>query len=78
MKTSNKKEREKKVYICAKCGKPIEPLSFSMEEYAYRRKDKSGRLIYYCSYSCMRAALLEDEAKKKTKKLARKKTTAII
>lgn len=77
MKT-NKKEREKKVYICAKCGKPIEPLSFSMEEYTYKRKDKGSRLIYYCSYKCMRTALLADEEKKKAKKLTRKKTTAIV
>jgi DNA-directed RNA polymerase subunit RPC12/RpoP len=78
MKTSNKKEMEKKVYICAKCGKPIEPLRFSMEDYTYKRKDKGSRLIYYCSYSCMRAALREDEAKKQAKRALRRKTSAIV
>ena len=54
-----KEDRVKKEYICKTCGKIIEPMKFSMEEYAYKRSSA-------------------DEEKKKAKKLARKKTTAIV
>lgn len=73
-----KEDRVKKEYICKTCGKIIEPMKFSMEEYAYKRSSVHGKTIYYCSYKCMRTALLADEEKKKAKKLTRKKTTAIV
>ena len=37
MKTSNKSDRNKKVYNCKMCGRSIEPLKFTMEDYAYKR-----------------------------------------
>lgn len=73
-----KEDRVKKEYICKICGKIIEPMKFSMEEYAYKRSSVHSKTIYYCSYKCMRTALLADEEKKKAKKLTRKKTTAIV
>lgn len=73
-----KEDKVKKEYICKTCGKIIEPMKFSMEEYAYKRSPVHRKTIYYCSYKCMRTALLADEEKKKAKKLTRKKTTAIV
>lgn len=52
------------------CGK--------MEDYVYKRITKGSKIMYYCSYHCMREALLEDEAKKRAKKLSRHKTSAIV
>lgn len=78
MKTSNKSDRNKKVYNCKMCGRSIEPLKFAMEDYAYKRNTKDSKIMYYCSYHCMRASLLEDEAKKRAKKLSRHKTSAIV
>lgn len=78
MKTSNKSDRNKKIYICKMCGQSIEPLKFTMEDYAYKRNIKGNKIMYYCSYHCMRESLLEDEAKKRAKKLSRHKTSAIV
>lgn len=63
-----KEDRVKKEYICKTCGKIIEPMKFSMEEYAYKRSPVHSKTIYYCSYKCMRTALLADEEKKKANK----------
>lgn len=73
-----KEDKVKKEYICKTCGKIIELMKFSMKEYAYKRSPVHRKTIYYCSYHCMRTALLADEEKKKAKKLTRKKTTAIV
>lgn len=78
MKNRNKSDRNKTVYNCKMCGRSIETLKFSMEDYVYKRITKGSKIMYYCSYHCMREALLEDEAKRRAKKLSRHKTSAIV
>lgn len=41
-----------KSYTCFCCDKYIEPLSFNMEDYAYRIKGTKDYI--FCSWSCMR------------------------
>ena len=48
MEEKRKDPKEKK---CAICGKDI----YAGEEWAYKRREKSERTKWFCSYKCMRA-----------------------